>query len=87
MILRDVTKVDFSQRPFRSSPMAGDEPYLADTVIIATGASAQWLGLPSEQRLQGRGVSRLRHLRRLLLQRQESRSSAAATRRWKRRCS
>ncbi len=51
-----ITAVDFSQRPFR---LIADEqtPVLADTVIIATGASAKYLGLPNEQRLLGRGVS------------------------------
>ncbi len=51
----DVTKVDFSQRPFRV--FVGDDEYLADSVIVATGASARQLGLDSELRLQGRGVS------------------------------
>lgn len=51
-----ITAVDFSQRPFR---LVADEttPLLADAVIIATGASAKYLGLPNEQRLLGRGVS------------------------------
>jgi thioredoxin reductase (NADPH) len=51
----DVTKVDFSERPFRI--WVDKEEYRANAVIIATGASARWLGLPGEQRLQGRGVS------------------------------
>ena len=51
----DVTRVDFSQRPFRI--WVGDEEYRAESVIVATGASARQLGLPSEQLLQGRGVS------------------------------
>src|SRR4051812_1251726 len=51
----DVTKVDFSERPFRI--WVEDEEYRARAVIIATGASARWLGLPCEQRLQGRGLS------------------------------
>ena len=51
----DVTKVDFSERPFRV--WVGDDEYRADTIIIATGANARQLGLESEQRLQGRGVS------------------------------
>lgn len=50
-----VTDVDFSKRPFRIT--ADDGAYTADTVIVATGASAQWLGLESEKRLMGRGVS------------------------------
>ena len=57
MIARDVVDVDFSRQPFRVFADGTDEPYLADAVIIATGASAKWLGLPNEERLQGRGVS------------------------------
>jgi thioredoxin reductase (NADPH) len=57
LLARDVTDVDFSKRPFRITADGSTEPYLARAVIIATGASAQWLGLPNEQRLQGRGVS------------------------------
>jgi thioredoxin reductase (NADPH) len=52
---RDVTKVDFKQRPFKL--WVGDDEYLADAVIVATGASALWLGLPSEEAFRGRGVS------------------------------
>jgi thioredoxin reductase (NADPH) len=55
MIPEDVTDIDFSTRPFKITTDSGD--YLARTVIIATGATAKWLGLPNEQRLQGRGVS------------------------------
>jgi thioredoxin reductase (NADPH) len=51
----DVTRVDFSERPFRI--WIESEEYRANAVIIATGASARWLGLHGEQRLQGRGVS------------------------------
>jgi thioredoxin reductase (NADPH) len=51
----DVTDVDFSQRPFRIT--VHKDVHLAKSVIIATGARARWLGLDSEQRLQGRGVS------------------------------
>jgi thioredoxin reductase (NADPH) len=51
----DVTEVDFSKRPFTLT--VGDEAYKGRAVIIATGASAIWLGLDSEKRLQGRGVS------------------------------
>ncbi|MDZ4695415.1 MAG: thioredoxin-disulfide reductase [Deltaproteobacteria bacterium] len=49
----DVTKVDFSQRPFRITTSEGD--VLAETCIIATGASARWLGIESEQRFQSVG--------------------------------
>ena len=51
----DVTSVDFSERPFRV--YVGTDEYRADAVIVATGASARQLGLSSEQKLQGRGVS------------------------------
>ena len=51
----DVTRVDFSRRPHRV--WVGDDEYRAEAVIIATGASARQLGLASELRLQGRGVS------------------------------
>jgi thioredoxin reductase (NADPH) len=51
-----VTKVDFSVRPFRAWTDGGLE-YQADTVIIATGAQARWLGLPSEKKYSGGGVS------------------------------
>jgi thioredoxin reductase (NADPH) len=51
-----VSSVDFSVRPFRCVLDAG-QVWLADSVIIATGAQARWLGLESEQRLQGAGVS------------------------------
>src|SRR5579863_9517506 len=55
MIPEDVTAIDFSKRPFKLTTDSGE--YLARAIIISTGASAKWLGLPSEQRLQGRGVS------------------------------
>jgi thioredoxin reductase (NADPH) len=51
----DVTKVDLSERPFRV--WVGDDEYLAEAVIVSTGANARQLGLESEKRLQGRGVS------------------------------
>jgi thioredoxin reductase (NADPH) len=51
----DVTRVDFSQRPFRV--WIEDEEYKARSIIVATGATARWLGLDSEKRLMGRGVS------------------------------
>jgi thioredoxin reductase (NADPH) len=51
----DVTRVDFSRRPFQL--WLEDRLYTADAVIIATGASAKWLGIASEKRYQGRGVS------------------------------
>ena len=51
----DIERVDFSERPFRIWARGGG--YRAQAVIIATGASAMWLGLDSETRLRGRGVS------------------------------
>ncbi len=51
----DVTKVDFSERPFRV--WVGEDEYRAESVIVATGANARQLGLESERSLQGRGVS------------------------------
>jgi thioredoxin reductase (NADPH) len=51
----DVTAVDLSARPFRVT--AGEEVILADALIIATGASAKWLGIPTEQKFQNHGVS------------------------------
>lgn len=54
-ITDDVTRVDFSEQPHRV--WVGDDEYRARTVIVATGATARQLGLPSERSLQGRGVS------------------------------
>ncbi len=51
----DVTEVDFSVRPFRIN--VGADEYTADAVIIATGATAIWLGIPGEEKLTGKGVS------------------------------
>jgi thioredoxin reductase (NADPH) len=51
----DVTKVDFSERPFRV--WVGEDEYRAEAVVVATGANARQLGLDSEKKLQGRGVS------------------------------
>jgi thioredoxin reductase (NADPH) len=51
-----VTKAELSQRPFRLECDSGDV-YLADSLIIATGAQARWLDLPSEQKFKGYGVS------------------------------
>ncbi|MBI4049818.1 MAG: thioredoxin-disulfide reductase [Candidatus Doudnabacteria bacterium] len=55
IIDKAVDRVDFSKRPF--SVWAGETEHQAQAVIVATGASAQWLGLSSEQRLRGKGVS------------------------------
>jgi len=55
MIFDDATAVDFSSKPFKVT--VGSKAYEGKSVIIATGASARWLGLESETRLRGRGVS------------------------------
>jgi thioredoxin reductase (NADPH) len=54
-ITRNVTKVDFSQRPFKV--FVGPKEYQSRAVIVSTGASAQWLNLPSEKQYMSRGVS------------------------------
>jgi thioredoxin reductase (NADPH) len=56
MVYDYVTKVELAQRPFRLTCDSGDI-YLADALIIATGAQARWLDLPSEQKFKGYGVS------------------------------
>lgn len=56
IIYDDVTEVNFSKRPFSVSTSDSKE-YQAESVIVATGAKALWLNLPSEQRLIGHGVS------------------------------
>jgi thioredoxin reductase (NADPH) len=55
IIFEDAAEVDFSAKPFKVK--VGDTVYEGQSVIIATGASPKWLGLESEQRLRGRGVS------------------------------
>jgi thioredoxin reductase (NADPH) len=51
----DVTKVDFESRPLQVN--VGADEYTADAVVVATGATAKWLGIPGEEELTGRGVS------------------------------
>ena len=55
IVYADATSVDLSERPFRVE--TAKESYLADALVIATGAAAKWLGLESEKKLQNRGVS------------------------------
>jgi thioredoxin reductase (NADPH) len=55
IVYDDVSFVDFSSRPFKV--VAGGKTYEGKSVIIATGANAKWLGLPSETKFRGRGVS------------------------------
>ena len=54
-ITDDVTRVDFSERPFKI--FVGEDEYLAESVVVATGATARQLGLESERSLHGRGVT------------------------------
>ena len=54
-LTRNVTQVDFSAQPYKVN--VGAEQFLAKTIIISTGASASWLGLPSEKQYANRGVS------------------------------
>ena len=56
MIWDTIVDVDISQRPFRITGDGGDV-YVADTLVIATGAQAKWLGVPGEAELGGKGVS------------------------------
>ncbi len=55
IMYEDVISVDLKQHPFKIKSDSGE--YFAHSIIIATGASSLWLGLPSEERLRGRGVS------------------------------
>ncbi|CAG0971904.1 partial thioredoxin reductase (NADPH), partial [Anaerolineae bacterium] len=55
IVTADVDRVDFAQRPFKV--WVGDDLYESNAIIIATGASARWLGLESEQQLRNHGVS------------------------------
>jgi thioredoxin reductase (NADPH) len=55
ILLEDATRVDLSKRPFEIE--TASRRFTADALILATGASARWLGLPSETRLQNQGVS------------------------------
>lgn len=54
-ITKNVTKVDFSKRPFKIT--VGQTEYLANSVIVSTGASAKYLGIPTEKQYMSRGVS------------------------------
>jgi thioredoxin reductase (NADPH) len=55
VVTTDVTSVDLSRRPFRIE--TGEGAFLAEAVIIATGASAKWLGIPSEEKFRNHGLS------------------------------
>ena len=55
IVSSDVTGVDLSERPFKVS--VGADLYEAESLIVSTGASARWLGIPGEEKLRGYGVS------------------------------
>ena len=55
IVEKNVTSVDFSQKPFKLQ--AGDQTYLAKSVIVAVGAETMWLGVTGEDKLRGRGIS------------------------------
>jgi thioredoxin reductase (NADPH) len=55
IVSSDVTKVDLSERPFKV--WVGEDLYESEALVISTGASARWLGIPGESRLRGYGVS------------------------------
>jgi thioredoxin reductase (NADPH) len=55
ILAQTATRVDLSSRPF--GVWAGDQEWRAETLIVATGASAKWLDVPGEEKLRGRGVS------------------------------
>ncbi|RST30709.1 thioredoxin-disulfide reductase [Sphingomonas ginkgonis] len=56
MVWDHISAVDLKQRPFRLTGDSGTT-YVADTLVIATGAQAKWLGLPSEEHMKGKGAS------------------------------
>jgi thioredoxin reductase (NADPH) len=55
IVRSNITKVDFSQRPF--TVWVGDAEHRADSIIVSTGATARWLDVPGEAKLRGHGVS------------------------------
>jgi len=55
IVSSDVTTVDLSERPFKV--WVGDDAYESESLIVSTGASARWLGIPGEEKLRGYGVS------------------------------
>ena len=80
-----ITKVDLETRPFRLEADSG-ETYSCDALIIATGAQAKWLGIPSEAKFQGGGVSACAPATASSSAASRWRWSAAATPRWRRPC-
>jgi thioredoxin reductase (NADPH) len=83
IVFDHIEKVDLSQRPFR---LGGSKDYSCDALIIATGASAQYLGLESETAFMGKGVSACATWMAFSIAIKRWRSSVAVTRRLRRHC-
>ena len=79
-----ITGLDLQARPFRAEGDGGDT-YTADTLVLATGAQARWLGLPSEKAFAGAGVSACATCDGFFFAARPWPWSAAATRRWRKR--
>lgn len=79
-----INKVDLQNRPFRLTGDNGE--YTCDALIIATGASARYLGLPSEEAFKGRGVSAWQPVMVFSIATRKSRSSVAVTPQLKKPC-
>ncbi len=84
IVFDHINKVDFSKRPFTLTGDSGT--YTCDTLIICTGASAKYLGLPSEEAFMGRGVSAAPRVTAFSTATKWSAWSAAATLLWKKPC-
>lgn len=84
IIFDHINKVDLQNRPFRLTGDSGE--YTCDALIIATGASARYLGLPSEEAFKGRGFLLVQPATVSSIATRKLRSSAAAIPRLKRRC-
>lgn len=84
MIDDTITEIDFEHRPFVCSSENANS-FVGDSLIIATGASARWLGLPSEEKFRGFGVSACATATAFFTATATSPLSAAAIPHWKRR--
>lgn len=84
MIDDTITEIDFEHRPFVCSSENANS-FVGDSLIIATGASARWLGLPSEEKFRGFGISACATCDGFFTATATSPLSAAAIPHWKRR--